>query len=167
MDSMRTDYLDLDQGGSAGVPLTDTVQGAEGMPADTILKVQPHPSEPGVFVEANDLEPAVPGDSVGPEGAAVATGLAARAVDVRPLQDSLDTYLRQIGHTELLSRDEELALAMRIDAAQQNLLTRLCSIPMLVESIGARAEEVRDGHVPLSHFLDALPLREEFDARRR
>jgi RNA polymerase primary sigma factor len=170
MDSMRSDHLELDHGGSAGVRLTaDAVQGADGLPADTLLKVQPHPSEPGVFVEAN--EPAQgdltgPGDSVGQEDAAVATGLAPRAVDVRPVpvQDSLDTYLRQIGHTELLSREEELALAMRIDAAQQALLTRLCSIPMLVERVGAQAAEMRDGGIPLSHLLDALPLREEFDA---
>ena len=167
MDSMRTDHLELDHGGSAGVRLTNTVQGAEGLPADTVLRVQPNRREPGVFAEANELvqsDLAVPGDSGGQEGAALATGIAAPAVDVRPLQDSLDTYLRQIGHTELLTREEELALAMRIDASQQALLTRLCGIPMLVERIGARAAEVRDGSIPLSHFLDALPLREEFDA---
>ena len=163
---MRTYPPDVDHGGSAGVRLIDAVHGAEGARADTVHKVHPEQLEPGIPAGASELaqgEPAVPRDPMLREGAGVATGTPGGAVDVRPLQDSLDTYLRQIGHAELLSRKEELALAMRIDAAQQALLARLCRFPMLVERIGAWAEEVCDGRHPLSHFIDTLPLQEEFE----
>jgi hypothetical protein len=44
-------------------------------------------------------------------------------------RDLLDTYFRQMGGGELLSREAETALAKRIEAAQQSVVESLCQSP--------------------------------------
>jgi hypothetical protein len=57
----------------------------------------------------------------------------------------------------LLSRDEELALAKRIDEAQRALLICLSRIPLIVERVGAWGNELREGRLGLSYLLDVVP----------
>jgi RNA polymerase primary sigma factor len=100
------------------------------------------------------LEPGVP---MRRDGAA-ATGSIAYQVDDAPRsRDPLDAYFRNLDNTELLSRNEELALAKRIDEAQRALLICLCRIPLIVERVGAWGDELRDGRLRLSYLLDAVP----------
>ena len=72
-------------------------------------------------------------------------------------RDPLDAYFRNLENAELLSRDEELALAKRIDEAQRALLICLCRIPLIVERVGAWGDEFREGRLRLSYLLDAVP----------
>ena len=100
------------------------------------------------------LEPSLP---MLRDGAA-ATGSIANQVDDAPRsRDPLDAYFRNLDNAELLSRDEELALAKRIDQAQRALLICLCRIPLIVERVGAWGDELRDGRLRLSYLLDAVP----------
>jgi Sigma-70 factor, region 1.2 len=100
------------------------------------------------------LEPGVP---MRRDGAA-ATGSIANQVDDAPRsRDPLDAYFRNLDNAELLSRDEELALAKRIDEAQRALLICLCRIPLIVERVGAWGDELRDGRLRLSYLLNAVP----------
>ena len=100
------------------------------------------------------LEPGVP---MRRDGAA-ATGSIANQVDDAPRsRDPLDAYFRNLDNAELLSRDEELALAKRIDEAQRALLICLCRIPLIVERVGAWGDELREGRLRLSYLLDAVP----------
>ena len=66
----------------------------------------------------------------------------------------VDTYFRQMGGAELLSRDEEIALAKRIEAAQRAVLKGLCRIPMLVERIARWGHEVAEGRLPVADLVD-------------
>ena len=50
-------------------------------------------------------------------------------------RDLIDTYFRQMGNAELLSREQELALAKRIEAAQLSVQQSLCGVPMLIAQI--------------------------------
>jgi len=50
----------------------------------------------------------------------------------RPSGDPLDAYFRQIGTGDHLSREGEVALAKRIEAARLAMLRALCRIPGLV-----------------------------------
>jgi hypothetical protein len=60
-----------------------------------------------------------------------ATAMAAsRPDDASRLRDPLDIYFRHVGNDELLSRDEELALARQIDEARQKLLAPERKSPM-------------------------------------
>ena len=87
-----------------------------------------------------------------------AAGSLANQVSAAPLSsDPLDAYFRNLDHYALLSRDEEFALAMRIDEAQTALLVGLCRIPLIIERVGGWADEVRAGRLRLNYLLDAVP----------
>jgi len=82
--------------------------------------------------------------------AASATALRAPTAFSRGL---VDTYFRQMGDTAWLTREEEIALATRIEAAQRVMLTSLCRVPMLVEQMASWAKEAAAGRLRLSNLV--------------
>jgi RNA polymerase primary sigma factor len=68
--------------------------------------------------------------------------------------DLIDLYFRQMREADLLSREEELALAKRIEAAQRAVLARVGRIPLVVGLIGRWAEDVLAGRLDLAEFVD-------------
>ena len=134
MDSMRNYQFDEGYDGSPIEP-----------PAD-VASIRQAPSD--------WLEPGVP---MRRDGKA-ATGSIANKVDDAPRsRDPLDAYFRNLENAELLSRDEELALAKRIDEAQRALLICLSRIPLIVELVGAWGDKFREGRLRLSYLLDVVP----------
>jgi RNA polymerase primary sigma factor len=101
-----------------------------------------------------EIEPDTPGDD------SVDSETGSRALDRRlhdeapPSRDLVDVYLRQTGHTDLLSRGEEIALAKRIEAAQEAVLTGLCQVPALVERIARWGQEVATGQRRVVDLVD-------------
>jgi RNA polymerase primary sigma factor len=69
----------------------------------------------------------------------------------------IDTYFRQMGDAAWLTRDEEIALAKRIEASQRALLTGLCRVPTLVERIASWGQEAVEGRRRLSEVIE-LPF---------
>ena len=57
----------------------------------------------------------------------------------------LDTYFRQMGDAAWLSREEEIALAKRIEASRRAMLTAPCRVPMLIERIAFWGHELAEG----------------------
>ena len=91
--------------------------------------------------------PTVPGETPasGPadrDGNELASSSATAPQDAASFSRGLvDTYFRQMGDAAWLSREEEIALAKRIEAAQRAMLTGLCRVPMLDRAnrpLGAR-----------------------------
>jgi RNA polymerase primary sigma factor len=74
-------------------------------------------------------------------------------------RDLIDTYFRQMGDRDLLSREAEIALAKRIEGAQQSLLANLFRVPLLIEHLGRWADDVRGGRLPLGNLLDLSKVR--------
>ena len=70
--------------------------------------------------------------------------------------DLVDTYFRQMGGGELLTREQEIALAKRIEAAQQDVLTALCQIPAMIQQISAWGDEFLRGQRPLDDLVDVI-----------
>ena len=66
----------------------------------------------------------------------------------------VDTYFRQVGDAGALSREEEIALAKRIEASQRAMLTGLCGVPMLIERIACWGHEVAEGRRRLADLVD-------------
>jgi RNA polymerase primary sigma factor len=96
-----------------------------------------------------------------PAGATGATGAAnenrtgaATAAEPSFSRDLVDTYFRQMGNAELLSREQEIALAQRIEAAQQAVLTGLCRIPLAIERINRWNDEWCEGRLRLDQIVD-------------
>jgi len=69
-------------------------------------------------------------------------------------RDLVDTYFRQMGDGELLSRDDEMALAKRIEAAQVDVMKGLWSVPMLIERVERWGSELREGRLHLRDIVD-------------
>jgi RNA polymerase primary sigma factor len=145
MDSMRNYQFEEEHDGAAVERPADVTD---------FLRAKVAGINSGHELRSDWLEPSVPmlRDS------AAATGSIAYQVDDAPRsRDPLDAYFRNLDNTELLSRNEELALAKRIDEAQRALLICLCRIPLIVERVGAWGDELRDGRLRLSYLLDAVP----------
>ena len=49
--------------------------------------------------------------------------------------DTKAGYFHQMGNEEMLSREDEIALAKRIEAAQLAVVEQLCQIPIMIERI--------------------------------
>jgi RNA polymerase primary sigma factor len=97
--------------------------------------------------EPNGVDPVMPQAGVGAAGAE-----ADAEASFSPNLISL--YLRQMRNTELLSREDEIALAKRIEAAQAALRAGLCRVPFIVALIGRWGEEVMAGELSLAEFVD-------------
>jgi RNA polymerase primary sigma factor len=114
-------------------------------------------AEPEV-VRAKALVREVPAEEPEVPAAEPETAVAERAVkaddEAYLSRDLIDTYFRQMGGRELLSREGEIALAKRIEAAQLALLKNLYAIPMVVGQIVRWGEELREGSRSLRDFVD-------------
>ena len=69
-------------------------------------------------------------------------------------RDLVDTYFRQMGNAELLSREQEVELAKRIETAQLALQRSLCAVPMVVERIAGWGRDLRAGGLRLASLVD-------------
>ncbi|HEY4918856.1 MAG TPA: sigma-70 family RNA polymerase sigma factor [Xanthobacteraceae bacterium] len=68
--------------------------------------------------------------------------------------DLMATYFRQMGRAEMITREQEVALAKRIEAAQQALVAGLCRVPMLIERIDGWGAELRESRLRLRDLVD-------------
>ena len=66
----------------------------------------------------------------------------------------VDTYFRQMGDVAWLTREEEIALAKGIEAAQAAMLTALCSVPALAERLASWSRGVLAGDLRLAELVD-------------
>ncbi len=62
-------------------------------------------------------------------------------------RDLIDTYLRHMSGGELLTREQETALAQRIETAQDAIARNLCRVPALAAQMGAWAGELLEGRM--------------------
>jgi RNA polymerase primary sigma factor len=81
-------------------------------------------------------------------------GRAAASREAGFSRDLIDTYFRQMGGAELLSREDEIALAKRIEAARSSVQASLCGVPMLVERIAQWGGTLRAGELRLRDLID-------------
>jgi RNA polymerase primary sigma factor len=99
-------------------------------------------------------ESAVTAVEGGVAGQVVASSTAALRTGQSFSRDLIDTYFRQTSDAAWLSRDQEIALAKRIETARQTILTALCGVPTLVERIARWANEVIEGRRRLADFVE-------------
>ena len=80
-------------------------------------------------------------------------------------RDLVDTYFRQMGGAELLSREQEVDLAKRIEAAQVEVQKRLCGVPMVIGCITQWADDLRQGVLRLGNLIDLSMYRIDASGR--
>ena len=68
--------------------------------------------------------------------------------------DPVRMYLRDMGSVELLSREGEIAIAKRIEAGREAMITGLCESPLTFQAIIIWRDELNDGKVLLRDIID-------------
>jgi RNA polymerase primary sigma factor len=73
--------------------------------------------------------------------------------------DPVRMFLRDIGNTELLTREQEITLAQRLEAGEGTTLAALCECPATFAAIAAWRDALQDGRIGLRDLieLDAAP----------
>jgi RNA polymerase primary sigma factor len=68
--------------------------------------------------------------------------------------DPVRVYLREIGSVELLSREDEIALAKRIEAGREAMIAGLCESPLTFQAIIIWRDELNEGKIFLRDIID-------------
>ena len=129
--------------GERGMLTADDVNAVlpEGMPTDRIEDI---------ISALTDLGIQVVDDEAG-EGPAEA-----RAVrhEGERTDDPVRMYLREMGNVDLLSREGEIAIAKRIEAATEAMIGGLCESPLTFEAILVWRDELNEGKTLLRDIID-------------
>ncbi len=118
------------------------------------------PAEPAEIAtleaaEVPELDGLVPADEdLRTAGTPAAERPAARRNDEPRSPDLISTYFRQMGRAELMTREQEVALAQRIEAAQDARVAGLCGVPMLVGRVDGWGRELREERLRLRDLVE-------------
>ncbi|MDO8876212.1 MAG: sigma-70 family RNA polymerase sigma factor, partial [Pseudolabrys sp.] len=68
--------------------------------------------------------------------------------------DPVRMYLREMGSVELLSREGEIAIAKRIEAGREAMISGLCESPLTFQAVIIWRDELSEGKVFLRDIID-------------
>src|SRR5580700_1887485 len=116
-------------------------------------------SEEAETEEAPAEEPREEPEEEEPDGelVEVARTTPAKAEKTEPAErtdDPVRMYLRAMGSVELLSREGEIAIAMRIEAGLEAMFAGLCESPLTFQAIIIWRDELNEGRVFLRDIID-------------
>ena len=88
--------------------------------------------------------------------ATASTGAPAKVEDedLGRTDDPVRMYLREMGSVELLSREGEIAIAKRIEAGRQTMISGICESPLTMRAIIEWREALREGRILLRDVID-------------
>ena len=95
-----------------------------------------------------------PEDATEPEAKRPASAGATVKAEAGASRDLVGTYFSQMGAADWLTRDEEIALAKRIEDAQEGLLLGLVRIPSVAGRFAQWARACMDGQLRLSELIE-------------
>ncbi len=87
--------------------------------------------------------------AAGTAGATGNLGAAASRSD-----DPVRMFLREMGDTALLTREDEIAVAQRIEAGRETMLAALCESPTTFAALAAWRDAVEAGRLPLRDLIE-------------
>ncbi len=68
--------------------------------------------------------------------------------------DPVRMFLREIGDDDLLTRDQEIALARQLETARATVLAALCEYPATFAAIAVWRDALRDGRLGVRHLVE-------------
>ena len=75
--------------------------------------------------------------------------------------DPVKLYLREMGTVDLLSREGEIAIAKRIEAGQEAMISGLCESPLTLRAILNWQDDISEGKITLREVIDLESLYED------
>ena len=110
-------------------------------------------SERGVnVVEAEETEePAAEAEKAGAEPAAAEPE---EEADIGRTDDPVRMYLREMGSVELLSREGEIAIAKRIEAGRERMISAICESPLTLRALLSWRDALTNGNMLLRDIID-------------
>jgi RNA polymerase primary sigma factor len=75
--------------------------------------------------------------------------------------DPVKLYLREMGTVDLLSREGEIAIAKRIEAGQEAMISGLCESPLTLKAILQWQDDISEGKITLREVIDLESLYED------
>ena len=75
--------------------------------------------------------------------------------------DPVKLYLREMGTVDLLSREGEIAIAKRIEAGQEAMISGLCESPLTLKAILDWKDDITNEKITLREVIDLESLFEE------
>ena len=82
------------------------------------------------------------------------TEKASEAEDYGRTDDPVRLYLREMGAVELLSREGEIAIAKRIEAGREMMISGICESPLTIQAILDWNEALKAGRLLLRDIID-------------
>ena len=77
-----------------------------------------------------------------------------KATSTDRTDDPVRMYLREMGSVDLLSREGEIAIAKRIEAGKEAMISGLCESPLTFQAIIIWRDELNEGQVLLRDIID-------------
>jgi len=74
--------------------------------------------------------------------------------DIGRTDDPVRMYLREMGSVELLSREGEIAIAKRIEAGREKMITGICESPLTIKALLTWREALQEGQILLRDIID-------------
>ena len=123
--------------------------------SDQIEDVMAQLSEAGVTVAEGENAEADSDEEESEESTDVANPTGnIKDEDVGRTDDPVRMYLREMGSVELLSREGEIAIAKRIEAGREDLISGICESPLTFSALMSWRQSLQEGVVLLRDVID-------------
>ena len=109
-------------------------------------------------LEEEEAEPLLAEEEETPEVAEEEEEEETAGVGTEKIDDPVRIYLTQMGQIPLLSRDEEIALAKRIEISRKQFRQRILQFIPTIEQTVAVLQEVHEGALPFDRTLNVSAL---------
>ena len=93
-------------------------------------------------------------DAVAQTTSSVPAKVQKKSSPVERTDDPVRMYLREMGSVELLSREGEIAIAKRIEAGREAMISALCESPLTFQAIIVWRDELKEGKALLREVID-------------
>ncbi|MFZ5932210.1 MAG: RNA polymerase sigma factor RpoD [Pseudomonadota bacterium] len=111
-------------------------------------------SEMGInVVDADEADEAAESKEIAPVNGAPVVRTSGTS-EMERTDDPVRMYLREMGSVELLSREGEIAIAKRIEAGRETMISGLCESPVTFQAIIVWREELNEERVLLRDIID-------------